>query len=149
MITRNSIKKLIAHPAIMQQKTLIEVIKRHNSKLSPLVFEWVSNNKIPDLWVERLNEIPAIKNLDLNEQTMTSPLAKEFARARFNEFVAQKGLNKCDVAKALGMAGDCGQGVQRWKKTGVGKNSVKKFVEVFGESGGYWRPDLGYLRFDK
>ena len=64
-------------------------------------------------------------------------------------FTCRKSIKKSDIAKALGMVGDCGQGVQRWKKTGVGKNSVEKFAEVFGKTPAYWRPDLGYLRFEK
>ena len=147
MITTNCIKKLIAHQAIMQQNTLDKVIKRHNKKLSPRSGDWHRRGNIPDEWVGILNNIPELRALDLSEQTITIPLAKEFARARFNEFVAKKGMDKKSVAESLTMAGDCGQGVQRWKKTGVGKNSVEKFVEVFGETGGYWRPDLGYLRF--
>ena len=147
MIKSNDLKDLIKHPAIMQQITLIKVIQRHNEKLKPPVSLWLQDGKIPDKWLAVINEIDELKKLDLSEKTITVPFAKQLARARFNEFVESKGMRKNDIAKALGMVGNCGQGVQRWKKTGVGKNSVVKFTETFGKAAGFWRPDLGYLRF--
>ena len=149
MINRNSIKKLIAHPAIMQQKTLDIVIKRHNAKLSPRAGNWYMHGIISDKWIDILNSIPELRTLDLDDVQPSLEDMRALAIERFNLFVKKSGMTKIEIANALGMVGDCGQGVQRWKKTGVGKNSVEKFVEVFGENGGYWRPDLGYLRFEK
>lgn len=149
MIYSKDIKSLIAHPAIMQQKTLIKIIQRHNKKLKPAVTLWVRNNKIPDAWVAIINKIPELKSIDFSETKLSAEYAKSLAISRFNDFVESSRLGKVEIAYMLDMQGDCGQGVQRWKKTGVGKESVEKFVEVFGESGGYWRPDLGYLRFEK
>ena len=149
MITSKDLKALIQHPAIMQQRTLIAIIKRYDKNLNPPVSLWIQLGRIPEKWLEVLNKINEIKELDLSVETITVPFAKQLARARFNEFVQNKKLAKIDVAKALGMSGDCGQGVQRWKKTGVGKNSVVKFTEVYGKTVGHWRPDLGHLRFGK
>jgi hypothetical protein len=152
MIKSKDIHRLLEHPAIMQQRTLIEVIKR-NTGQTVSVSVWASNNFIPEVWVARLNKIKCLAELDLNvnyrdELSVKSmDELKQLAAHRFNAFVSGNNMQKKELAERLGMLGDTGQGVQRWKHTGVSTVNVVKFCEEFGGTVELWRPDLGSLRF--